>query len=297
MDVGARLKEARIAKGLSLESLQETTKIQKRYLVAIEEGNFHLLPGKFYARAFIKEYATAVGLDSNDLLEEHKEEIPKSEMDSEIQYTRVERSRENAIERTSVFFSILPKIIVGLLIVGIISAGIWFYSQSTSPNEPTEIEEPSSDVVIRDSNEGDSATSENEEETDESDNTDEEPEEDTEEEQEEEIQFEVEQADEDTGSTPESIISLTNSNDELIFTFESEENVWFEVRNEQDEVFYSGSVTSETSPEEIDLTGQERIFLNIGSTPNLDITINGVPFDYPIDPSERDHQHVWFHVN
>ncbi|WBX79510.1 helix-turn-helix domain-containing protein [Virgibacillus salarius] len=43
MEIGARLKEAREAKNLSLESLQETTKIQKRYLLAIEEGNLHIL--------------------------------------------------------------------------------------------------------------------------------------------------------------------------------------------------------------------------------------------------------------
>src|SRR5690625_7041564 len=79
MEIGVRLKEAREAKNLSLESLQETTKIQKRYLVAIEQGDFHVLPGKFYARAFIKEYALAVGLNPDELLEEYKSEIPSTE--------------------------------------------------------------------------------------------------------------------------------------------------------------------------------------------------------------------------
>ncbi|RKJ30729.1 helix-turn-helix domain-containing protein, partial [Butyricicoccus sp. 1XD8-22] len=38
-ELGTRLKEARLSKGYSLDDLQEITKIQKRYLVGIEEGN------------------------------------------------------------------------------------------------------------------------------------------------------------------------------------------------------------------------------------------------------------------
>ena len=46
-ELGARLKEARLAKGYSLEDLQEITKIQKRYLIGIEEGNYSIMPGSF----------------------------------------------------------------------------------------------------------------------------------------------------------------------------------------------------------------------------------------------------------
>ncbi|GAA3323778.1 hypothetical protein GCM10020331_049010 [Ectobacillus funiculus] len=47
-ELGQKLREAREAKGLSLDQLQEMTKkIQKRYLVSIEEGNYDVLPGEF----------------------------------------------------------------------------------------------------------------------------------------------------------------------------------------------------------------------------------------------------------
>ena len=77
-ELGNRLKEAREAKGLSLDDLQDITKIQKRYLVGIEEGNYEMMPGKFYVRAFIKQYCEAVGLDPEEIFEEYKSNVPSS---------------------------------------------------------------------------------------------------------------------------------------------------------------------------------------------------------------------------
>ncbi|MDA6131043.1 helix-turn-helix domain-containing protein, partial [Escherichia coli] len=48
---------------MSLDDLQKVTKIQKRYLMGIEEGDYSMMPGKFYVRAFIKQYAEAVGIE------------------------------------------------------------------------------------------------------------------------------------------------------------------------------------------------------------------------------------------
>lgn len=78
-ELGQKLKEAREAKGLSIDQLHEITKIQKRHLVAIEEGNYDVLPGAFYARAFIKQYADAAGLNGEELLVEYQSTIPQSE--------------------------------------------------------------------------------------------------------------------------------------------------------------------------------------------------------------------------
>ncbi|GKQ43069.1 XRE family transcriptional regulator [Companilactobacillus sp. RD055328] len=76
-EVGQRLRAARIEKGLTIDDLQQSTKIQKRYLIAIEEGQLDLLPGEFYERAFMKQYAQAVGLDSKELLGDTIAEVPE----------------------------------------------------------------------------------------------------------------------------------------------------------------------------------------------------------------------------
>ena len=46
-ELAIRLKEAREEKGMSLDELQAATKIQKRYLTALEEGNYDVIPGNF----------------------------------------------------------------------------------------------------------------------------------------------------------------------------------------------------------------------------------------------------------
>ena len=65
--------------------MQEITKIQKRYLVGIEEGNYSIMPGTFYVRAFIKQYAEAVGLDPDEIFEEFKNEIPSHQTEEVAQ--------------------------------------------------------------------------------------------------------------------------------------------------------------------------------------------------------------------
>ncbi|WP_100487738.1 helix-turn-helix domain-containing protein [Sporolactobacillus pectinivorans] len=81
-ELGQALREAREEKGLSLDDLQEETKIQKRYLSAIEKGDFKQLPGDFYLRAFIKSYAEAVGLDFSTFAQQYASEMPKTHRDT-----------------------------------------------------------------------------------------------------------------------------------------------------------------------------------------------------------------------
>ncbi|WP_181438825.1 RodZ domain-containing protein [Paenibacillus sambharensis] len=75
-ELGNLLKNAREEKGYSLEDIQDLTKIRKRYLEAIEEGNYAVLPGNFYVRAFVKNYAETVGLDAEEVLSMYQQEIP-----------------------------------------------------------------------------------------------------------------------------------------------------------------------------------------------------------------------------
>lgn len=310
MEIGARLKEARVAQNLSLDSLQETTKIQKRYLLAIEEGNFQILPGKFYARAFIKEYAAAVGLDPNELLEEYKDEVPKTEEDNEVQYTRMQRTKKvSNPEKSSNVFSIIPTIIVVLLVIGIFVVAWYFVQQAMADDGSQPVEDPNDNVIINepaDNENTDNANSdaENEETNSGSDESGAADENDTGSEggegtegaeNENEGTFEVieESA---SGGRAEATLDFVHNRDEVEITLESSGETWLEVENEAGESLYYNSLTEEASPEELTAPSGESIYFNIGNASDLTITINGTELEYPANPDEYIVQQIWVNV-
>jgi len=67
-EIGARLKAAREAKGLSLEDVQQALKIRSHYLEAIEAGELGEIPGLVYARGFIRTYARYLGVEITEEL-------------------------------------------------------------------------------------------------------------------------------------------------------------------------------------------------------------------------------------
>ncbi len=66
MDVGAQLREAREARGLSVAALAATTRINARVLDAIERNDLSAIPPPPYARGFVSTYAREVGLEPHD---------------------------------------------------------------------------------------------------------------------------------------------------------------------------------------------------------------------------------------
>ncbi|ADQ14719.1 helix-turn-helix domain-containing protein [Halanaerobium hydrogeniformans] len=71
LELGTLLKKARMEKGLSLDDIQEKTKIRKIYLEAIEKNEFDRLPGSVYLKVFIKGYAREVDINYQKLLENY----------------------------------------------------------------------------------------------------------------------------------------------------------------------------------------------------------------------------------
>lgn len=73
--VGQRLREAREAKGLSVEDIAAQTRIPTRHLSSLEESDWDKLPAATYSIGFAKNYAGAVGLDRTEIGEQLRAEM------------------------------------------------------------------------------------------------------------------------------------------------------------------------------------------------------------------------------
>jgi cytoskeletal protein RodZ len=134
--LGDRLKQARTAKGFTLEDLQSITKIQKRYLSGIENEDYSMMPGSFYVRAFIKQYAEAVGLDPDEMLAMYKEITPTAAAEEEsAQLSSPTLTRRRSLKSNNQLNEMMPKIIVALFIIVIIVV-IWTLYQKSLATKP-----------------------------------------------------------------------------------------------------------------------------------------------------------------
>lgn len=75
-DVGAALRAAREQRGLTLAQVEEATKIRQRFLQALEENDYTALGGDIYVRGFLKNYASFLGLNVNELLPPTESVVP-----------------------------------------------------------------------------------------------------------------------------------------------------------------------------------------------------------------------------
>lgn len=137
-DLGQQLKEARLARGLSLDDVQEMTKIRKRYLEAIEAGDYKVLPGSFYVRAFIKTYAEAVGVDPDELLNEHKQHVPDVAPEPTMEPVLQKRRSSRTAERNSKWLSttLMWSFAVLILVVIYMYFTVWGKSDEAKDNQP-----------------------------------------------------------------------------------------------------------------------------------------------------------------
>ena len=71
-DIGSTLREARMRARIDITEVEQATKIRAKYLRALENEEWNLLPGSTFIKSFLREYADYLGLDARTLVEEYK---------------------------------------------------------------------------------------------------------------------------------------------------------------------------------------------------------------------------------
>ncbi|MCZ8492464.1 helix-turn-helix domain-containing protein [Priestia megaterium] len=312
-ELGQRLRQERESKGLSLEDLQKLTKIQKRYLLGIEEGNYEVMPGKFYVRAFIKQYCEAIGLDTDAIFEEYKSDIPSTQTEDMPQQLSRVRSRKEIPQHTkgvSKAYDYLPTVLVvaGVVVVGII---IWVIAQnivSDKNKEQANQEAPNSEVQQSNTQE---ETNETTAKNDNSKSEDEQSAADKKEQEKEKAEKEkaakekaekekAEKEKKDSGKQEYKEVQKTGRSATYAlsgtdaFNLEvtsTQADTWLDVKNGKGNAFFS-SILKKGETKQFDLTKETEARVNIGYSPGVELKVNGKAVDLPFDSSKQVRQVV-----
>jgi cytoskeleton protein RodZ len=129
--VGARLREAREKRGVSLRQIASRTRISVMSLEALERSDLSRLPGGIFTRAFVRAYAEEVGLDPERTIEDFIAELPPEAATATAHSTSVEDGEKLESDRRAVATA-LRLALVSLPIIGL----VLYYGSRSTPAAP-----------------------------------------------------------------------------------------------------------------------------------------------------------------
>ncbi|MGI5891508.1 MAG: helix-turn-helix domain-containing protein [Bacillota bacterium] len=163
-EIGSYLREVREKRSISQAMVEDATKIPMRYIQAIEDGDFSILPGRAYTIGFIRTYAKFLQVDSDELIDFYKENNPDEEDAPVIYNNRNEGCESFAINRApgkklNIKRLLLFIIIAAAVVVALLFFFVWGDNNSGILNQSQNpVTDTSSDTV---SNNGTTADSDN----------------------------------------------------------------------------------------------------------------------------------------
>lgn len=286
-ELGIRLKEAREEKAMSLDDLQAATKIQKRYLTALEEGNYDIIPGSFYVRAFIKQYAEAVGLDSDQLFEEFKKDIPNTYHDDVSEKLSGMKSQRELPKPASKALEVLPTILViagVLVVIAIIYVVVQLTmnksnDQSDAASKKAVTQSESKYEIPKDSTLKDNKKSSSETDSKKDTKTSSAKKDDEKKSGSGKLSIKA------TGTEGSATTYEVSGVDKIELELAASDSAWIRVRDENSSSLKEGTLKKGETYKK-DITDQKQVDIRTGYAPNLKIKINGEVLSYELDPKD-----------
>jgi cytoskeleton protein RodZ len=130
-EIGGSLAAARKGQGLTPADAERLTCLRGKYVAALESDDFDALPGRVYARAFLRTYADALGLDADRFVDEFDSRFPEFEEEPPPAVIRPRRP-----------FRLRPRLVVPLAVAAAFVAAVAWSSVSSSPKLAPEVRPP-----------------------------------------------------------------------------------------------------------------------------------------------------------
>jgi hypothetical protein len=133
-DIGNTLREARMRQRIDIGEVEAHTKIRAKYLRAIENEEWDLLPGPVYVKSFLRTYGDYLGLDSRSMVEEYKRRYERP-FDHEVR-PMAPRTRERQRERGP-RGPLLPSwALIGMVLLAVVVALYFLGKSNTTKTTP-----------------------------------------------------------------------------------------------------------------------------------------------------------------
>jgi cytoskeleton protein RodZ len=144
-DIGATLREARMRARIDITEVETRTKIRAKYLRALENEEWDLLPGEIYVKSFLRTYGDYLGLDTRQLIDDFKRRYERPS-DHELRPI-TPRSRER--DRRPRGPRVQPWVLVTFVLVLVVAALVYVGNNANNANKPptTSVHTPSRPVL------------------------------------------------------------------------------------------------------------------------------------------------------
>jgi cytoskeleton protein RodZ len=141
-EIGATLRDARMRERIDITEVESATKIRAKYLRALENEEWDLLPGPTFVKTFLRTYADYLGLDAKVLVEEYKQRYERPAPQDLMPFGTNLGSRRDRRPRAPVF---PPWLLVGVVVCGLL--GLLFLLGSTGDDPEDEARLPNTTVT------------------------------------------------------------------------------------------------------------------------------------------------------
>ena len=125
--IGETLREARMRQRLDIADVEERTKIRAKYLRALENEEFGMLPGPTFVKTFLRTYAELLGLDPHRLLEDYRARYESGDDVEHIQslgppnLARDRRRSGSRVGPGSLLLLVVVAVVGALVAIGVLS--------------------------------------------------------------------------------------------------------------------------------------------------------------------------------
>lgn len=147
------LKAQKLLLEISIEDIYEKTRIDKKYLQAMEDGDFEIMP-QVYMRAFIRKYAEAVNLDPNEVILKYDaarsgkvfEAAPTDNLNDNSEEENYNNTTPSPLPEDNSETKVNPILIIGFIVIIILSFVVYFVFVDTESEEII-VEKPIEEIL------------------------------------------------------------------------------------------------------------------------------------------------------